>query len=486
MAKLPGSKSILPLFTVMFFLSLITGFFVLQFRLVSRVVGEYESALKQTALRKIELYVNEVRAVAEDAARQLERDRRVSGDALRDIARRDRGITAAYLVRPDGSLIDPAAARKDPYHLSLVLERARAGETFITGGAWGWIMVGTPVYGDDRRPREVLVLEIASAPFLRELAQEFFGETYKIALLDDGRQPVVWPFAEEQLEEFSAYQDKFYDHGTRYIVGAAGVDHTSWQVCFFVKDSNFDAHRIITIMFLLFALYFCIYEFLAGFLKARSINSYFEDVNFAIFNHLQEGIIICNKFDRIVFANEAAHRFFAGRKPELRGAALQDVLGPTRALMSGESKKMVLKDADRVLEIVYSPIFKEGRVLGSLVVIGRSGDREKTAASVLAHLFEVSREGLIYVDKNHQVAMANMMAKCYLGPLEKGTHINEVNSRLAAAVYDNIGSRSLNKVHISLSGVTCEIAAVYDDDGLYAGTLVFLRDAAAGPLAEGI
>jgi len=470
----------------MFFLSLITGFFVLQFRLVSKVVGEYETALKQTALRKIELYVSEVRALAEDAARKLERERQVSGEALRDIARQERGIAGAYLVEADGSFVDPAAARKDPYHLSQVLERARAGETFVTGGARGWITVGTPVYGDDRRPKSVLVLEIATAPFLRELAQEFFSENYKIALLDDGKQAVVWPFTTEQLGEFSAYQDKFYDHDVRYNVSAAGVDHTSWQVCFFLKDNNFDTHRIITIMFLLFALYFCIYEFLAGFLKASSINSYFEDVNFTIFNHLREGVIICNKFDKIVFANEAAHRFFAGRRSALRGAALQDVLGPTRGLMGGESKKIVFKDADRVLEIIYSPIFKEGRLLGSLVVIGHSGDHEKTPASVLAHLFEMSREGLVYVDKNHQVAMANMMAKCYLGPLEKGTHINEVNSRLARAIYDNIGSRSLNKVDISLSGVTCEIAAVYDDDGLYAGTLVFLRDAAAGPLAEGM
>ncbi|HAG06810.1 MAG TPA: hypothetical protein DCL13_01375, partial [Peptococcaceae bacterium] len=135
MAKFPGTKSILPLFTVMFFLSLITGFFVLQFRLVSKVVGEYETALKQTALRKIELYVSEVRALAEDAARKLERERQVSGEALRDIARQERGIAGAYLVEADGSFVDPAAARKDPYHLSQVLERARAGETFVTGGA---------------------------------------------------------------------------------------------------------------------------------------------------------------------------------------------------------------------------------------------------------------------------------------------------------------------------------------------------------------
>ena len=486
MAKFPGAKSVLPLFTVILFLSLITGFFVLQFRLLNRVVGEYESTLKETALRKIEVYVSEIRALAENAARRLERGQGSTDDLLQDIARQDQRITGAYLVRADGSIVDPAGARKDPYRLSQVLEHARAGETFIAGGDMGRISVGTPVYDANKQLQGVLVMELVITPFLQELTQEFFNENYKIALLDDGKQPVVWPFAAEQMGEFSAYQEKFYDRNVRYNVSTARVDDTSWQICYFLKDNNFDTHRIITIMFLLFALYFCIYEFLVGFLKASSINSYFEDVNFTIFNHLQEGIIICNKLNRIVFANEAAHRFFADRRPGLRGAALQDILGPTGGVVGGESKKMVLKEADRVLEIVYSPIFKEGKILGSVVVIGLSSDQEKSAAPVLAQLFEISHDGLVYLDKNHHVAMANMMAKCYLGPLEKGMHISEVNSHLATAVYNNIGSRSLNKVEISLSGVTCEIAAVYDDNGLYAGTLVFLRDAAAGALAEGL
>ncbi|MDI6631193.1 MAG: hypothetical protein QME13_02050, partial [Thermoanaerobacteraceae bacterium] len=149
-------------------------------------------------------------------------------------------------------------------------------------------------------------------------------------------------------------------------------------------------------------------------------------------------------------------------------------------LVSGESKKMILKNADRMLEIVYSPIFKAGKMLGSLAVIGLSSDQERVCEHLLAKLVDLNSDGLVFVDKNHQIAMANMMASYYLGPLEKGRHLSEVDSRLAAAVYSNIGSRSLGRVELDLSGVTCEIAAVYDDHGLYVGTLVLLRSTEGG------
>uniref|UniRef100_A0A7C2HUQ1 PAS domain-containing protein n=1 Tax=Ammonifex degensii TaxID=42838 RepID=A0A7C2HUQ1_9THEO len=488
MLKFRRAHTILALFLGIFFLSLVTGFFVLEFRLAKKVMGEYENSLQQTALNKIQLFISDVRAFAQSAARKLARENGTTGKLLEEIARQNPEIAGVYLVGTGGELIASAGGGKGHrYQPSQAFARALAGETFVTGGESGRIEIGTPVYDAAKRLRGILIVAFTVSPFLQELTQEFLNPNYKVALLDNGDRPVVWPFDREKLGEFVTYQDKLYDRNfLRYNVGTARIDHTSWQMYLFLKDNNFDTYRVITIMFLLFVLYFCVYEFLVEFWKASSINSYFEDVNFTIFNHLKEGVLICNKFDRVVFANEAAHRFFADRMANLRGVALQDILASGCGAAGGESKKMILKNSGRMFEIVYSPIFKAGKVLGSLAVVSLSSDREKVGEHLLAKLVDLNPDGLVFVDKNHQVVMANMMANYYLGPLEKGRHLSEVSPRLATAVDNNIGSRSLNRIDIGLSGVACEIAAVYDEHGLYAGTLVFLRNAAGGHLPEGL
>lgn len=481
MSRFPMAKTVLALFIVIFFLSLVTLFFTAEFRLAKKVIGEYEASLQRVTLNKIYLFVSDVRTFAESTALKLGRESGITEDLLKELARQNPGVTGIYLGGIDGSLLASAGNGEGyPYQPSRAFERALAGETFITGGEAGRIEVGTPIYDAAKQLRGILIIDYAVGPFLQELTQEFSNENYKIALLDSGNRPVVWPFDRERLEGFTAYQEKLYDRNLRYNVSTAGIEHTSWQTYFFLKDNNFDTYRVITIMFLLFVLYFCAYEFLVEFWKTSSINSYFEDVNFTIFNHLKEGVIISNRLNRIVFANEAAYRFFADRTGNLKDAALPDILGPAGTLVSGESKKMILKNADRMLEIVYSPIFKAGKVLGSLAVIGLSSDQERVCEHLLGKLADVSSDGLVFVDKNHQIAMANMMANYYLGPLEKGRHLSEVNPRLAAAVYNHIGSRSLGRVELDLSGVTCEIAAVYDDHGLYVGTLVLLRSTEGG------
>lgn len=465
-----------------FFLSLITGFFVLQFRLVSKVLGGYESALQDTARRKVELYVDGLRAFAAHAARQAGGE----APALRDIASRDERVRGVRLVRPDGYV---AAAVPGPqgyiYGGSPAFDRALAGEAFVAGGDAGQATVGAPVRDAAGRVTGVLLVDFSLAPFLNELTQEFYHRDYRIALADAGNRPLLWPFAREKLESFASYEDRFDDGNARYRVGRVEIPHTSWQLYFFLRDYNFETQRVVTILVLLFALYFSLYEFLVGFLRASSINSYFEDVNFAVFNHLREGVIICNNLNRIVFANEAAQRFLAGYRPNLRGAKLEDILGPAGVEMGGENRKVLLRTGEDLLEVVSSPIFKEGRMLGSLVVLGPAAEQEKAAGQVLAKFFDISRDGLVYVDRNHQVAMANIMANCYLGPLEKGTHIREVEPRLAEALEENAGSHSLAKVDLGTS-VSCEIAPVYDEQGRYTGALVLLRDTGDGGLAEGL
>lgn len=274
-------------------------------------------------------------------------------------------------------------------------------------------------------------------------------------------------------------------------VDTASIKHSSWQICFFQKDNPLETYRVIITMGLLFALFFCIYEFtlykfMADLWHASSINAYFEDINFAVFNHLEEGIVICNQAGKIVFANETAHKFFADQKSTLKGTEFQEIFGSVPDTVHGENRKTILKSSGQLLEIAHAPIFKEGELLGSLVVITLSHDQEKIGGNILAKFVGVDRNGLVVVDKNHEIMLANMMASYYLGSLEKGRHIGEVDSRLATAIADNAGSRSLNRVMLDLSGVACEIAAVHDDDGRYIATLVFLRSTADSDPAAGL
>lgn len=129
---------------------------------------------------------------------------------------------------------------------------------------------------------------------------------------------------------------------------------------------------------------------------------------------------------------------------------------------------------DKFLEAIHSPIIKKGKKLGSLTVIRVNAKEEKTIRAVLNKFIEIVPEGLIYADKNHEISMANLMARCYLGSLNKGDSIDVVDPDLAEAIYENIGAVSVKIIELQSYGLMCEIAPVYDDDGLYAGTLVVL------------
>jgi PAS domain-containing protein len=350
------------------------------------------------------------------------------------------------------------------------------------------VRVGTPVRKTATQLQGVLLIDFKAGEFFWELTQLFAGEDFQVALLDGGHHPVVWPFDPEKAKGFSAWQSSFRDD-LPYRVDTASIKHSSWQICFFQKDNPFEAYRVIILMGLLFVLCFCVYEFaLYKFmvnLWYSSINAYFEDINFAVFNHLKEGVVICNQAGKIVFANEAAHKFFADQKSTLKDLEFQEIFGPVPDIVHGESRKTIFKSSGQLLELVCSPIFKEGKLLGSLVVITLNHDQEKIGGNILAKLVEVDRSGLVVVDKNHEIMLANMLANYYLGSLEKGRHISEVDSRLATAIIDNVGSRSLNRVALDLNEVTCEIAAVYDDGGRYVATLVFLRAVEDNNFAEG-
>jgi sensor histidine kinase regulating citrate/malate metabolism len=490
--KSPENRSIPSFYVVIILLILITVFSIVEFRLVTKVMTEYNHSLQQAALSKAQIFTHDITSFAEGAARKLERGNHTTDEALQEIVGRDLRITAVYLVGTDGHVIDSTTGgANSPVQHSPAFKRALVGETLVTGGENAKIRVGTPVRKTATQLQSVLLIDFKAGEFFWELTQLFAGENYKVALLDGGHHPVVWPFDPEKSKGFSAWQDKFHDHNLRYRVNTAGIKHSSWQICFFQKDNPFETYRVIIIMGLLFVLCFCIYEFtlykfMVDLWHTSSINAYFEDINFAVFNHLKEGIVICNQAGKIVFANEAAHRFFANQKRTLKGIDFQEIFGPVPDTVHGENRKTIFKSSGQLLEIARAPIFKEGKLLGSLAVITLDHDQEKISGNILAKLVGVDRDGLVVVDKNHEIILANVMANYYLGSLEKGRHISEVDSRLATAIADNTGSRSLNQVALDLNKVTCEIAAVYDDNGRYVATLVFLRSTADSDPAVGL
>ena len=167
---------------------------------------------------------------------------------------------------------------------------------------------------------------------------------------------------------------------------------------------------------------------------------------------------------------------------------LKEILGGIEdAHQEGQgASTFTLKLPDKLLEAFHSPIIKKGKKLGSLTVIRVNVKGERTFKNVLQRLFEIIPEGAVFVDKNHEVAYANLMAKCYLGSLEKGTGIDVVDPGLAAFIYENIGSRSVQRMELPGCHLLSEIASVYDDDGVYAGTLVVILAAPGwGPPAGG-
>jgi PAS domain-containing protein len=320
-----------------------------------------------------------------------------------------------------------------------------------------------------------LVIDFRIEQYQKEIMQEFINENYKIAVFDGSDYPVYWPFDKEKLDGFKKGQSRFYDQRENYNVVVSSAGQTPWQLYFFFKENNFETFRTITILFLVFALYCCFYQLLVELLGVNSAKTYFENIDFAIFNQINEGVILTNNAGRVVFANNAAHEIFSDRKSSLLNIQLKEILGNIEDTPDGGEKPRTLtvKMSDKFLETIHSPIVKKGKKLGSLTVIRLNVKEERTFRIALNKLMEIIPEGAVFVDKNHEVAAANLMAKCYLGNLDRGAGIDVVDPVLADFIYENIGSGPVKRMEIS-DGLLCEIAPVYDDDGVYAGTLVLL------------
>ncbi len=460
------------MFIMLFFLSIITMLFVVEFRFLKGIMNDYEETIRQVAINKTSFFLNNLQGIAEGAAQKVDghSDRNA---ALKELPLFDHRITGAYILDASGRVKNRTGSLTGdlPLHKSRLPRQGSLILGVHTGNNGQMVVtVVTPL------EKDWLALDFSIMEFQQELTQEFLDNTCKVAVFAGKETPVVWPFERELLDQFSGREEKFYAGQLTYDVSSVTVGDPPWQLYFFLRENNFDAYRIITIMLLLFALYCCLYQFLVELWGVNSARTYFENIDFNIFNHVHEGVIISNNAGRILFANQAAHDIFSARGP-LKGAKLREILGHIGDT-PGEKNRygtLTLKTADRLLEAIHSPIVKKGKVLGAVTVIGTGGREEETCGRVLCRLMEALPQGAIYVDRNHRVIQANLMARCYLGSMETGISIDAVDPELAGFIYRNMGSRSVKRVHLNSRNLNGEVIFVYDDEGIYAGTLVLLE-----------
>ncbi|NHM26534.1 PAS domain-containing protein [Desulfofundulus sp. TPOSR] len=477
MKKYLEANSVLFMFIALFFLSVITALFIMEFRFLKGIMTQYEDSIRQVAVNKTNLFFNDLRAATEGAARQLARWQEDRNRALGKLFAFDSRITGAYIINASGRITH---GTPDP-HLKVmagqVLQLTGTSILGVHNNGTGQVVVTVVTHLDG----EWLALDYRINDFQQEMIQEFLGSICKVAVFDQNNFPVVWPFEPEKLDQFTGREEKFH-LDMPYDVSSVQLEQPPWKLYFFQQENNFDTYRIITIMFLLFALYCCLYQLVVELWRVNSARSYFENIDFTIFNYINEGVIISNNAGRIIFANMAAHEVFSGRKTILKDMPLKELLGHIGDTCDGKNKygTLTLKMSDRLLEAIHSPLIKKGKVLGAITVLGSGGKEEKTCRNFLSKLIESLPLGVVHVDRNHKVVQANLMARCYLGSVEQGMSIDGVDPELAGFIYRNMGSSSIKPVLLASRNLIAEVIYIYDEDGNYDGALVIVNEPEEG------
>ncbi|AEG60272.1 PDC sensor domain-containing protein [Desulforamulus ruminis] len=486
------SKNIFVMFVLIFFISIFILFGIMEFRHTKNILDEYQGSLQKVAINKTNLFLEELKAVSSNGARKIEEgsDRQT----LEAISSYDDRIINVYLANQGGILDSASGIKENDFieQLARQVLQQKTNQIWISDiyldSLTHYYVTSLVVPLKDARGSldRVLAISFRIDRYQKEMTQEFLDDHYEIAVFDRGNYPVLWPFPKETLAAFSNQQEDFYFNNTRYNITAAQIDQAPWKVYFFTKENNFETYRAITILVLVFALYACLYQLLVEFWGVNSSKTYFENIDFAIFNQINEGVILANNSGRIIFANEAAHILFADRKNNLRNVQLKEILGNYQADNKEKSSTITLRFKDKLLKAIHSPIIKKNRILGSLTVIRVFANEEGASFKVLDKLIDMLPQGILYVDKNHEISFVNLMAKCYLGNINKGTSIEVVDQELAGLIYNQIDSGEIKRSELPASGLACEIAPVYDDDGIYAGTLVVLLTSSFDGSQDGI
>jgi hypothetical protein len=473
MERFNSKKKVLAYFAIIFFLTLIILFFVLEFRFIKRIMQENEQSIEHIVSTNTSLYIQDLKFFTGNVAKTIN----AGNDAtvkqrLENIGRQDSRITNVMLTDERGYVLHALGGRGGKLE---ELGNIRGNDPYVFGvkgdNTVSRLGVAAPV-GDDKGGTGYLVVIFNISDFSNNFILSYSTEKLKVALMDRRGYQVVWPFSRDSLARFNPGRETFKTGNVQYFVERLGINDSTLDLYFFIKQNNLDTYRIITIMFLLFTLYFLIYQFFVELLKANNINSYFENVDFNIFNNLKEGIIIANKFNKIVFANNVAHEIFAEKNIIFKKTELKEIIGNT----SVSDKKVTLKKSDNLLEIISSPIFKNGKLLGSLVVISLSREKELLCSYALDKVIRFLQDGVIFVDKDNKVMVFNLMASYYLGNIRSEMDISDINSELASLLENSIGSTSLTRGRLFFGDILCEIAPIYDNDGFYSGAIIFLKN----------
>ncbi len=480
MGKKETPKKILLYSAVIFSLTLVILFFVLEFRFIKKIIEQNDDNIRQIVLNELSVYLHGLQNETENAAQLLGRNEGPGYQALlRDIAARNATITEIYLLDHRGYVLSSLSGKETgnlkPLPDTFTARGFYSGYEIITGGRVSGLgmvaaVTGNPwTEGGFTSPGN-LIIEYSTSDFQNKFLLKYTTDKLKVSVLSPGGHPLVWPFEGEMLKNFNPRQDSIKVQNTVYTISRAGLDGLPFEVFFFARDYNFDTYRIITIMFLLFTLYFLIYQFIVELLRLNNINSYFDHFDFNIFNNLKEGVIIANQVGKVVFANSVTHEIFAEKRIVFNETRLKEIIGPINS-----PDMIMLKKTGDLLEITSFPIIINGKLLGSMVVISPDREKEKLFGHALHGIVELLPDGVIFVDKNNKIVVYNMMATYYLGNMGNEMDIHEVNAELANLIESNIGSTTLTRVGLSFGNIQCELKAVYEDNGLYAGTVVFIR-----------
>jgi len=474
--RFDNTTKTMAILAVIFFVLLIILFFLVEFRFLKKIMIEYEDNIERIVLGETYSFMHELEFYTDTTASRLSgedslRDRKL----LSDIAAENPRVIGMQLLDEHGYVLYSLRGRENylypgsefkqaamgrPYLFSIV-ERGRVNELSVAATVDG--QSGAGVY---------LLITYRINDLQQKFILKYATQKLKIALVDNDGHPLVWPFAEDMMTSLAPDRDGFTAANVRYSIQRAELDNSNINVLFFHQDTHFDTYRIIAIMFLLFALYFLIYHFIVEFFKINNVNSYFENIDFNIFNYLQEGIIIANNAGRLVFANSEAHKIFDGKRIETGKTVLSELIGP----LEGQNGRLTLKKSEGLLEIILSPIIKNGRQLGSLAVIGPDSEREKLCHNAMGRVFEHLVDGLVFVDRECKIVSSNMMARYYLGNLQDGMNLSEINTELVVLVEKHIGSTRPVREKLAWPDALCELLPVCDGNGLYAGTIIFIKN----------
>lgn len=476
-----SKKGMLSLYVLILFISVLIVFGIFEFRFLNNILNNYEDSIEQIAINKTNSLINEIKAVTENAARKIElQNADLDSQTARTVAAYDPRITNVYLINKNGTvkstLTEPintltirnlAHQVKEQKEKRVLISDLTADESNhlnLVRTAMGLNNGGT------------LVLDFRIDDYQKEIIEEFSTTNFKIAVFNSKNSPIIWPFTEEELANFNPTSEgNFYAKSDSYLVVKNDVNSVNWQVFLFKKDTNFEQYRAITIILLVFGLYYCMYQLLVELWGVNSAKSYFDNIDFAILNQVNEGIIISNNAGSIVFANKAAHEIFSERKNTLINVKLKEIMGHIEDFPNQDTAQtLLLKTSDKIWEVIHSPIIKKGKKLGALSVIRANASKQKSYQHVFDKLLQVIPEGVIFVDEDNIIVQANLMAKCYLGSLDRGKSIETVDVELAEAIRKNINTRSFSRTEIKAHNLWCDIAPVYDHDGVYIGSLIVL------------